>query len=132
MTLRIPGQPLLDTRTKIRPPAAAAPRPGAVIAKGWFDILTAEHCRALADAKTAAADLVVMVLRESAYRATVFDAGDRAQLVAGLGCVDEVVICDESEAEALISNWRPAAAVDVEACVKRDVVADVIAGKRGG
>ena len=122
----------MDTRTKIRSPDAIAPRPDTVVVWGWFDILTAEHCRALEDAKTAAAGLVALVFRESAGRATVLDAGDRAQLVAGLGCVDEVVICDESEADALIAAWRPAAAVDVEAFVKRDVVADVIAGKRSG
>ncbi len=122
----------MDTRTKIRPPDAVALRPGAVVAKGRFDVLTAEHCRTLAEAKAAAADLVVLVLRESAGRPTVLDANDRAQLAAGLGCVDAVVICDESEADALIAQWNPAASVDVEACVKRDVVADVIAGKRSG
>lgn len=120
----------MDTRTKIRPAAALVPQPGAVVAKGWFDILTAEHCRALADAKTAAANLLVLVFRESADRLTALTAADRAQLVAGVGCVDEVVICDESEADALISKWRLTAAFDVEAFVNRDVIADVINGKR--
>lgn len=122
----------MDTRKKILPSDGIVPRPGMAAAKGWFDVLTAEHCRALADAAAAADGLLVVVFRESADRSTVLSAADRAQLAAGLACVDEVVICDQSEADACIAAWRPAAVVDVEAFVKRDVVADVLAGKRSG
>ena len=130
--LPTPGNLLLDTRTKIRSPEAVVARPGMAAAKGWFDVLTADHCRALAAAAEKASKLLVLVVRESAERAAALPAADRAQLAAGLACVDEVVICDESEADDWIAEWRPSAVVDVEALVKRDVAADVLAGKRSG
>ena len=130
-SLPAPGSSDLDTRTKIRPSSdSVGPRAGSVIAKGWFDVLTADHCRALADAKQPDGSLLVLVFKETAAHPTPLDANDRAQLVAGLACVDEVVICDESEADALISKWQAGAAIDIEALVKRDVVKDVIASQR--
>ena len=121
----------MDTRTKIRPSSdGVEPRAGSVIAKGWFDVLTADHCRALADAKQPDGRLLVLIFKETSAHPTPLDANDRAQLVAGLACVDEVVICDESEADVLISNWQPRAAIDIEPLVKRDVVKDVIASQR--
>ncbi len=121
----------MDTRTKIRPSSdAVVAAAGSVIAKGWFDVLTADHCRALADAKQPDSTLLVLILNETAAHPTPLNANDRAQLVAGLACVDRVVICDDSEVDDLISQWRSAGAVDIEALVSRDVVRDVIASER--
>ncbi len=121
----------MDTRTKIRPSRDGVV-PGArnVIAKGWFDVLTADHCRALAGARQPDCNLVVLIFNETAAHPTPLNANDRAQLVAGLACVDRVVICDDSEVDDLISQWQSAAAVDIEALVNRDVVRDVIASER--
>jgi bifunctional ADP-heptose synthase (sugar kinase/adenylyltransferase) len=118
----------LDTRTKIVSKQAALPAiSGSVhLAKGWFDVLTAQHGRLLGGAKTADGTLVVLVYRDSAGRPVPLGAYDRAQMVAALECVDLVCICDASRAESIAAALKPETELDVDALQTRDVVRDVL------
>ena len=118
----------MDTREKIvRAEQAAQGVAGPLaVARGRFDVLTADHCRILADTKRNAERLIALVLRDREDEPSLLDEAARAQLTAALGVVDRVVICDEAESEALIAEWRPSTAIDVEAYVRRNVVADVL------
>ena len=119
----------MDTRNKITafedavdnpPPATLA------VAIGRFDVLTADHCRVLAELRQDAGETAAVV-SDDAAETTLLDPTSRAQLVAALGSVDHVIICDVAQTEALVATWKPAKTVDVEARVRRDVVADVLA-----
>jgi bifunctional ADP-heptose synthase (sugar kinase/adenylyltransferase) len=113
----------MDTRTKIFTFDSLPLEGAAVVARGRFDGLTLDHCRALEAARGGAARLVVVVESE---RAGILTPRARAELVAALEAVDAVVICDQPEAERLISSLNPVTVVDVESQVSRDVVADVL------
>lgn len=114
----------MDTRTKVVS-AAQITRKG-ILAWGRFDVLTAEHCRLLADARKQAPRLTALVTADPAERPTLLDAKARAHLAAALGSVDCVIICDQSEREQLLDDWDPTLVLDVESQVRRDVVADVL------
>lgn len=123
----------MDTRKKILSleqtadliPALAS-NGGIAAAKGWFDILRAAHCDAMAEAKKGAAHLIVAVYADAGSRPTILDESARAQLVAALRMVDYVVICDEAKTGSLIASWRPAAVVDAEQAVTGDLIHDVL------
>ncbi len=117
----------MDTRTKIVTEAALRAISGNVhLARGWFDVLTAEHGRLLGEAKPAHGTLLVLVYQDTAVRPVPLDASDRAQMVAALRCVDLVCICDASRAESVIASLEPEAELDVDALQSRDVVRDVL------
>ena len=118
----------MDTREKIVAATQAAEGVAGplAVARGRFDVLTADHCRILADTKRNAERLIALVLRDREDEPSLLDEAARAQLTAALGVVDRVVICDEAESETLIAEWRPSTAIDVEAYVRRNVVADVL------
>lgn len=123
----------MDTRKKIVKPADLPGLPGtAHVARGWFDVLTAEHCAILASAKPADGPLVVIVYRESAERPTPLNAYDRAQMIAALACVDLVCVCDPSRARTVTDSLAPASETDVDALQTRDVVSDVLAAHPNG
>ncbi len=117
----------LDTRKKIVE-QTALPRNGACIsiAKGWFDVLTAEHCDLLARARPADGSLLVLVHRETPERPAPLVAYDRAQMLAALGCVDLVCICDASNADSIAADLGTDSALDVDAIQASDVVRHVI------
>ena len=118
----------VDTRTKIVKPSELALSGGQVrAAKGWFDVLTAEHCRLLQRAGRADRKLLVLVYRETAGRSAPLPAYDRAQMVAALACVDLVCITDTSEADAMVSRIGAEPAFDVDAEQSCDVVRHVVA-----
>ncbi len=118
----------MDTRSKIVEPGAAASagRPLRT-AKGWFDVLTAEHCTILQQARRADHALLVLVYRETASRPAPLPAYDRAQMVAALACVDLVCITEISEADEIASKIGAAPALDIDAVQSRDVVRHVVA-----
>ena len=90
---------VVDTRTKIVEAGTLASCGGPVqAAKGWFDVLTAEHCELLQQARPAERKLLVLVYRETEDRPAPLPAYDRAQMVAALACVDFVCIAGASEA----------------------------------
>ena len=118
----------VDTRTKIIGPSELTLSGGQLrAAKGWFDVLTAEHCELLQRARRADGKLLVLVYRETAGRPAPLPAYDRAQMVAALACVDIVCITDISEADAIVSEAGAEPAFDVDAEQACDVVRHVVA-----
>ncbi len=99
---------------------------GIVVARGCFDLLSAEHCRRLARTRDAGKCLVVAVYSDRESRRTVFSQSARAHMVAALAVVDYVVICDEAQTDRVVSPWRPAAVVDADPTSSRDVIGDVL------
>lgn len=114
---------MIDTRNKI----AATERIGeaAVVAFGRFDVIRAEHCRILREARSGAGPLIAAVLADATGESLLFDQQSRAQLTAALADVDQVVVCKRDEAERLAARLG-AALLDVDALLKRDLVADVL------
>ena len=101
------------------------------LVRGWFDVLTADRCRLLQSAKPADGSLLVLVYADSPSHASPLTSQDRAQMVAALGCVDEVCVCEQSEATRLSASLEPDAAFDAEESMGRDVIRDVLE-RRGG
>jgi D-glycero-beta-D-manno-heptose 1-phosphate adenylyltransferase len=109
--------------SKIVPLAqATAAREGAraqgrlvAVANGAFDLLHVGHTRYLQAAKelTRGGLLIVGVNTDRSVRASkspkrpILPEGERAELIAALGCVDLVVLFDEPDAVALLSALRP-------------------------
>ncbi|HEY9686686.1 MAG TPA: adenylyltransferase/cytidyltransferase family protein [Coleofasciculaceae cyanobacterium] len=84
-----------------------------VTTNGCFDILHVGHLRYLQACKALGDILVVMVNSDSSVRRLkgpqrpIVDEGDRSELIAGLGCVDYVVLFDEDTPEPLMEVIRP-------------------------
>ena len=124
----------MDTRSKIislNPAGAlfsslAEKGDGIVVARGCFDLLSAEHCRQLARAKERGKYLVVAVYSDKDPQKTVFSQSARARMVAALAVVDYVVICDEPQTDRIVSSWQPVAVVDADPTSARDVIGDVL------
>ena len=116
----------MDTREKIITADETAAGPDWAVAFGVFDVLTADHCRALSEAAASGRRVVALVAADEEGEDRLLDARSRAQLAAALGSVDRVVVCSAAERAALIERWRPALVVDVEAGVERDITADVL------
>ena len=85
------------------------------VANGAFDLLHVGHVRYLQGAKdlTSGGLLVVGVNTDRSVRASkgpgrpVVPQEERAEIVAALGCVDLVVLFDETDAAALLTALRP-------------------------
>ncbi len=124
----------MDTRAKIvTPEQLLSELSGApwTLAVGRFPALTAEHAAVLEQAAQREGLLVAAVAADSWGGPYPLDEASRAQLAAAVAGVDRVVICDQPAAERLEQLGRPAAVVKIEALVKRDIVADVIARHSG-
>lgn len=116
-----------DTRSKIIGPASLPPPQDNIrVAKGWFDVLTSEHCELLRAAKPRDGALVVLVYRETDLRPAPLGGYDRAQMVAALEPVDWVCLCEASEAEAIAQALEADSVVDVDSAQRRNVVSDVL------
>ena len=115
----------MDTRSKIIP-AASLPAPPFTLVTARVPALTADHCRALAAAKSSGLPLVVALASDSYGGPYPLDEGSRAQLLAALSVVDHVVICDQSGTERLLAAAGPGVAVDLESQVARDIITDVL------
>jgi rfaE bifunctional protein nucleotidyltransferase chain/domain len=97
--------------------AALAPRrrTGATVAlaNGVFDVLHVGHLRYLEAARREAEILVVGVNGDASARTLkgpgrpLVPAAERAELLAGLACVDHVTIFEEETADRLILALRP-------------------------
>jgi D-beta-D-heptose 7-phosphate kinase/D-beta-D-heptose 1-phosphate adenosyltransferase len=80
---------------------------------GTFDLIHLGHLRALEQARTHGDLLVVGVNSDASVRVykapgrPIVPQADRAELVAGFGCVDYVVIFDEPTADRLLEAIRP-------------------------
>jgi rfaE bifunctional protein nucleotidyltransferase chain/domain len=84
-----------------------------VTTNGCFDILHVGHLRYLQGCKTMGDKLVVMlnsdvsVRRLKGPKRPIVPEQDRAELLAGLACVDYVVLFDEETPESLMEIIRP-------------------------
>jgi rfaE bifunctional protein nucleotidyltransferase chain/domain len=95
--------------------AARAQGRKVAVANGAFDLLHVGHVRYLSAAKdlTRGGILVVGVNSDRSVRASkgedrpVVPERERAEIVAALGCVDLVVLFDETDAASLLSALRP-------------------------
>jgi D-beta-D-heptose 7-phosphate kinase/D-beta-D-heptose 1-phosphate adenosyltransferase len=105
-----------------------------VFTNGVYDILHAGHVRYLEAARAAGEALMVGVNSDASVRALdkgperpIVEQQDRAEVIAGLGCVDHVVVFDEPDPGALIAAVRPAVLVKgadwaIDQIIGRDVV----------
>ena len=97
------------------------------LANGLFDLLHVGHLRYLEEAALQADRLVVAVNADASARALkgpdrpIVPADERAELIAGLECVDLVTIFDESTVEPLLRTVRP----DVH-CKGTDYTSDTV------
>ncbi len=114
-----------------------APAP-VVFTNGVFDLLHAGHVSLLEQAAALGASLIVAINSDASVRRLgkgpdrpLVDEGDRATVVAALGCVDCVVLFDEPDPAMLIDALAP------DVLVKGgDYRADAVVGadsvRRGG
>jgi rfaE bifunctional protein nucleotidyltransferase chain/domain len=83
------------------------------LTNGAFDLLHVGHLRSLEQARAQADLLVVGVNSDASVRSykgpdrPIVPQADRAELLAGLACVDYVAIFDEPTAERLVAELRP-------------------------
>ncbi|MDP8923914.1 MAG: adenylyltransferase/cytidyltransferase family protein [Chloroflexota bacterium] len=83
------------------------------LTNGSFDLLHVGHLRSLEQARSLADVLVVGVNSDASVRTykssdrPVLPQAERAELLAGLTCVDYVVVFDEPTAERLVAAVRP-------------------------
>jgi len=98
-----------------------------VLANGLFDLLHVGHLRYLEDAAREGDVLVVAVNADASARALkgpgrpIVPADERAELLAGFGCVSFVTVFDEPTVEPLLEAVRP----DVH-CKGTDYTADTV------
>jgi rfaE bifunctional protein nucleotidyltransferase chain/domain len=84
-----------------------------VFANGGFDLLHAGHVRYLEAARGEGDWLVVAVNSDASVSRSkgpgrpIVPAGERAEIVAALGCVDAVVVFEEDSPAALLDEIRP-------------------------
>jgi bifunctional ADP-heptose synthase (sugar kinase/adenylyltransferase) len=117
---------LIDTREKIvSADQLQTTDQATVVAFGRFDVIRAEHCRILREARRRAGRIIAAVLADAPGHESLFDPQSRAQLTAALADVDQAVVCKLAEVEQTAARLG-AATLDVDAQLQRDVVADVL------
>ena len=83
------------------------------LTNGAFDLIHVGHLRSLEQARAHGDVLVVGINSDASVRRykspdrPIVPQADRAELIAGLACVDYVVIFEESTAERLLAEVRP-------------------------
>ncbi|MFM2125588.1 MAG: hypothetical protein RL328_2039 [Acidobacteriota bacterium] len=88
----------MDTRTKILSNEDARKLAGATIVSGYFDPITMAHAERLKGLKQAGSPLLVLIATPAN---AILPAEARANLVAGLACVDAVTIIGAAYPEGL-------------------------------
>ena len=84
-----------------------------VLTNGHFDILHVGHLRYLEAARRLGDALVVAINSDASTRnlkgskRPIVPEQDRAELVAGLGCVDAVLLFDADTAESVVAELQP-------------------------
>ena len=114
MKARIPAAPILDQAAAIEriERLRAAGAPSIALVTGVFEILQGAHARFLDRASRQADLLVAGIVADREVRASrgsgrpLLSATDRATMVAGLSCVDLVVVLEGPEHE-LFEQVRP-------------------------
>ncbi|MEQ9500043.1 MAG: adenylyltransferase/cytidyltransferase family protein [Deltaproteobacteria bacterium] len=95
--------------------ALVAERPAGtvVMANGVFDLFHVGHLRYLEAAAAEAEVLVVAINSDASTRAykgpnrPIVPEGERAEIVAGLACVDHVLVFDEPDVVRVLERLRP-------------------------
>lgn len=84
-----------------------------VFTNGGFDLLHVGHLRSLEEARALGDHLVVALNSDRAVRAAkgpgrpIFPQAERAELLAGLACVDSIIIFDDATASRILDRLRP-------------------------
>ena len=97
------------------------------LANGLFDLVHVGHLRYLEAASDEADRLVVAINADASARRLkgpdrpIVPEAERAELIAGFGCVDAVVVFEETTVEPLLRELRP----DVH-CKGTDYTADTV------
>jgi rfaE bifunctional protein nucleotidyltransferase chain/domain len=84
-----------------------------VFSNGAFDLLHVGHVRSLREARSLGDHLVVAINSDHSVRKAkgpdrpMFPEGERAELVASMGCVDTVFIFDDATADTVLEALRP-------------------------
>jgi rfaE bifunctional protein nucleotidyltransferase chain/domain/rfaE bifunctional protein kinase chain/domain len=109
-----PERPLPKREAAAGVVARVRARGGTVVATGGcFDLLHAGHVATLEAARRLGDCLIVCLNSDASVRALkgpdrpVVNQADRARLLAALGCVDAVVVFDETTPHAVLSWLRP-------------------------
>jgi rfaE bifunctional protein nucleotidyltransferase chain/domain len=105
----------LLTQDEVIVQSAAHKRNGAriVFTNGCFDLLHPGHIRCLEQARSLGDVLIVAINSDASVRQNkgegrpILPQGERAELLAALACVDQVVIFDEPTPQKLIAEVLP-------------------------
>lgn len=109
-----------------------------VFTNGCFDILHVGHVRYLEKAKTLGDILIVGINSDKSVRSIkgptrpILPEQDRAEIIAGLGCVDYVTIFDEETPYELISTITPHILVKGGDWTKETTVGKEVVEREGG
>lgn len=109
-----------------------------VFTNGCFDILHAGHVRYLSDAKHCGDILVVGLNSDTSVRTIkgekrpVVEQAHRAEVLAGLWCVDYIAIFDEPDPLTLIKSLKPDVLVKGADWEEHDIIGGDFVKKNGG
>ena len=104
----------MDTRTKILTAGRARTLPGPlVVVTGYFDVLRAEHARALASIRERNSGTLLAIILPSPFE--ILDIHARARMVAALRVVDYVLVADEPAPDELLAALNPRTVIHLEA-----------------
>ena len=109
-----------------------------VFTNGCFDILHLGHVRYLTVARSHGNILVVGLNSDESvklikgHKRPIIEQNQRAEVLAGLWCVDYVTIFDEADPLALIESLKPDVLVKGEDWPQQDIVGADVVEKNGG
>ena len=109
-----------------------------VFTNGVFDLLHPGHIRYLASARALGDALIVAVNSDRSVRANkgagrpINPEGERAEVLAALGCVDAVVVFDEETPHAIVQRIQPDVLVKGADWPENNIVGRDIVEARGG
>lgn len=109
-----------------------------VFTNGCFDILHAGHVRYLTEAKAQGGRLVVGLNSDRSVKSIkdpgrpITDQAHRAEVISGLGCVDFIVIFDESDPQRLIERIGPDVLVKGADWAESEIVGATSVKAKGG
>ncbi len=109
------GEKLIKTRAALNEVVARLRRDGKRIAfsNGCFEILHVGHLRSLEDARRHGDCLIVAVNSDESVRRykgreePIVPEHERAEILAGLACVDFIYVFDEPTVDGLLEDVRP-------------------------
>ena len=111
----MPDEKVIKTRDALNDVVAQLRRDGKRISfsNGCFEILHVGHLRSLQDARRHGDCLIVAVNSDESVRRykgreePIVPEHERAEILAGLGCVDFVYVFDEPTVDGLLEDIRP-------------------------